>query len=218
MTTFNLLYGEEILPINGEFPVAGSRLPSFMLVDDAFNDVSLARYDGQPVALITLLSFDEERHGGLRMLREALRFLERWPLLRPIAISVDSPSTLRRVRQAHGLPGVTLLSTLRGRDFHKHFGVLITAYPLAGYTAPALIVADPAGTVLYAERLRDTVDDFDFAAVERALKDWEAAEAEARRQQEEAAARQQAEAEENERQEKAAVDRLGRPPRGENRS
>jgi thioredoxin-dependent peroxiredoxin len=206
MHPFKLIYGEDILPLVGEFPAVGSQIPSFMLVDGQFNDVALAQFASTPKAIITLLSFDEHEHGGMRLLRETLRRLERWPWLQTIAISVDSPSTLRRVRHEHGLPGVQLLSTLRGRDFHKHFGVLITEYPLAGYTAPAIIIADADNTVLYSERLRDTLDDFRLDEIARVLQGIAAAEEEARRLAEENARKAEAEAAANERMEQAAVD------------
>ncbi|MBV8046470.1 MAG: redoxin domain-containing protein [Paludibacterium sp.] len=206
MNQFRLLYGEDILPLIGDFPVQGSHLPSFMLVDDQFNDVALAQFTGLPKAIITLLSHDEEEHGGARLLRETLRFLERWPMLQTVVITVDSPSTLRRVRKERGLPRAMLLSTLRGRDFHKHFGVLITEYPLAGYTAPAIIIADADNNVLYSERLRDTLDDFNFEQMRPAMQALEAAETAAKQQAAAAAAQAQAEAEERERQERAMID------------
>jgi thiol peroxidase len=210
MSQFRLLYGEEILPVLGDFPRPGAKLPSFMLVDDQFNDVALGQFSGNPKVLITLLSLDETQHGGMRLLRESLRFLDRWPHMQIIVVTVDSPSTLRRIHKEHGLPRVTLLSTLRGRDFHKHFGVLITEYPLSGYTAPALILTDADNTVLYSERLRDTLDDFDFGALHSSVAAWEAAQAEARRKAEEAASQEMAEVEEVERGEQAAADAASR--------
>jgi len=206
MKPFRLLYGEEILPIIGDFPEIGSHLPSFMLVDDQFSDVALGQFSNGPKAIITLLSLDETQHGGMRLLRDTLRFLERWPQLQIVVISVDSPSTLRRIHKEHGLPRTILLSTLRGRDFHKHFGVLITEYPLAGYTAPALIIADAGNTVLYSERLRDTLDDFSHHAIQENMSTWEMAQAEALRAAQQAAAAAQAEAEVIERGEKAVAD------------
>ena len=206
MNQFRLLYGEDILPLIGDFPAVGSHLPSFMLVDDQFNDVALAQFTGQPKAIITILSHDEDEHGGMRLLRETVRFLERFPMLQILVISVDSPSTLRRVRKERGLPRTILLSTLRGRDFHKHFGVLITEYPLSGYTAPAIIIADADNNVLYSERLRDTLDDFQTELMQPAMQALQAAEEEAKQRAALLAAQAQAEAEERERQERAMID------------
>ncbi|WP_211222819.1 redoxin family protein [Paludibacterium yongneupense] len=165
MDQFTLVYGEETLPVSGDFPILGQTLPSFMLVDDKCSDVALEHFGSRPKAILTLLSLDEDSHGGLRLLQNTLRQLERWPDLQLIVITVDSPSTLRRARKEHGLPHAILLSTLRGRDFHKRYGVLITEYPLAGYTAPALILADGDNRVLYSERLHDTQADFNFDAI-----------------------------------------------------
>lgn len=169
MEQAKLIYGEEILPIIGDFPTPGTPLPGFMLVDSRFNDVALSHFTDKPKALITLLSVDENQHGGIRLLHETLRFLERWPTLDIIVVTVDSPSTLHRAHKEHGLPTVNLLSTLRGRDFHKHFGVLIKDYPLAGLTAPAIIMTDQNNQVLYSERLRDTLDDFNFSQMAQRL-------------------------------------------------
>jgi thiol peroxidase len=165
MDQFTLVYGEETLPVSGDFPILGQTLPSFMLVDDKCSDVALEHFGTRPKAILTLLSLDEELDGGLRLLQSVRRQLEKWPELQLIVITVDSPSTLRRARKEHGLPNASLLSTLRGRDFHKRYGVLITEYPLAGYTAPALILADSDNRVIYSERLRDTRADFNYDAI-----------------------------------------------------
>ncbi|BAK78152.1 Redoxin domain protein [Pseudogulbenkiania sp. NH8B] len=169
MYMFTLQHRDDALQVLGDFPQVGNPLHSFMLVDENLNDVSLEQFHGSPKAIITLLSLDEQEYGGIELLQETRRFLEQWPGLRLFVISVDSPSTLRRARREHGLPGVTLLSTLRGRDFHKFYGVLIADYPLAGYTAPSLILTDSRDQVIYAERLRGTEDLFDFASIAKTI-------------------------------------------------
>ncbi|AXK38341.1 thiol peroxidase [Crenobacter cavernae] len=169
MDGFRLQQGDDKLRVDGDFPHTGDWMPSFMLVDETLNDVSLERFLGQAKVVVTLLSLDEDAHGGLKLLQETLRHLERWPSLARIVVTVDSPFALRRARREHGLPGVTLLSTLRGRDFHRQYGVMISDYPLAGFTAPALIVGDGKDRVVYAERLADTRDGFDWLAVEVAM-------------------------------------------------
>jgi thiol peroxidase len=65
----------------------------------------------------------------------------------------------------HGLPGVSLLSTLRGRDFHKQYGVLAMGYPLSGYTAPAILIADGDNLIHYAERLHHSTGRFNQHAI-----------------------------------------------------
>ncbi|QEL56410.1 thioredoxin domain-containing protein [Chromobacterium paludis] len=184
MTDFWLQYGDEMLPVIGDFPKVGDYLPSFMLVDDQKRDAALESFMG-PKVILTLLSVDEEEHGGILLLREVRRFLDRWPHLKLIVITVDSPSSLARARHEHGLPHTTLLSTLRGRDFHKRYGVLITEFPLSGYTAPALMLADANNVAHYAERLSDTRALFDFEAIEALLLQGEQQALEAERAAEE---------------------------------
>ncbi|SCK07335.1 redoxin family protein [Vogesella sp. LIG4] len=163
-----LRYGDESLAVAGSFPETGQILPSFMLVDEHLRDVSLEAFLGRTKLVLTLLSLDAEQ-GGLALLQELRRKLEGWSLLQFIVISVDSPFSLHRSRKEHGLPNVVLLSTLRGRDFHKHFGVLLQDYPLAGMTCPALWLVDDNDRILYAQRLDDVDDDFDLARIRSAL-------------------------------------------------
>ncbi|NWK77081.1 thiol peroxidase [Aquitalea sp. LB_tupeE] len=165
MSDFILQYGDEDIPVAGDFPQVGHFLPSFMLVDEHKRDLALENFAGRPKAIITLLSVDEGEHAGLALLQDTRRFLESWPELAIIVITVDSPSSLLRCRQAHGLPGVSLLSTLRGRDFHKQYGVLAMGYPLSGYTAPAILIADGDNLIHYAERLHHTTDRFNQHAI-----------------------------------------------------
>lgn len=160
MHDFILQYGDESITVSGEFPQPDSYLPSFMLVDEHKRDIALEAFAGQPKVILTLLSLDEDEHGGLALLQDTRRFLENWPALQLIVVCVDSPSSLLRSRHAHGLPGVILLSTLRGRDFHKQYGVLASGYPLSGYTAPAILIADGDNVILYAERLHNSTARF----------------------------------------------------------
>jgi thiol peroxidase len=96
-------------------------------------------------------------------------FWKAWPELAIIVITVDSPSSLLRCRQEHGLPGVSLLSTLRGRDFHKQYGVLAMGYPLSGYTAPSILIADGDNLIHYAERLHNSTGRFNQHAISALL-------------------------------------------------
>lgn len=168
MTQHFLQYGDDSLAVTGNFPDTGQTLPSFMLVDEHLRDVSLESFLGRSKLVVTLLSLDAET-GGLALLQQLRRKLEGWPLLQFIVITVDSPFSLHRARKEHGLPNVVLLSTLRGRDFHKHFGVLLQDYPLAGMTCPALWLVDEQDRILHAQLLDDADDDFDIARLRNAL-------------------------------------------------
>ena len=161
-------YQEEALDVGGQFPEAGHTLPSFMLVDEQLRDVSLERYLGRVKLVVTLLSIDAEQ-AGLTLLQDLRRALEAWPLLQFIVITVDSPFSLARARREHGLPHVVLLSTLRGRDFHKHFGVLLQDIPLAGVTCPALWLVDEQDHIHFAQRLEADDQSFDLPRLREKL-------------------------------------------------
>lgn len=169
MSEFYLRFGEETLAVEGEFPKPGTLLPSFMLVDEHLNDVSLELFRTEDKILVTLLSLDVDDHAGLNLMRSLRKHLERWPTLRILAITVDSPFSLHRARREHGMPGTVLMSTLRGRDFHRHYGVLLKDFPLAGFTAPSIILASKDDQVLYSERLGDTRDEFNWHALQAAI-------------------------------------------------
>lgn len=161
MALHPFIYQEEALEVSGNFPEAGHTLPSFMLVDEQLRDVSLERYLGRVKLVVTLLSIDAEQ-AGLTLLQDLRRALEAWPLLQFIVITVDSPFSLARARREHGLPHLVLLSTLRGRDFHKHFGVLMQDIPLAGVTCPALWLVDEQDHIHFAQRLEADDQGFDL--------------------------------------------------------
>src|SRR5574343_1200994 len=162
------IYREEALEVGGNFPEAGHTLPSFMLVDEQLRDVSLERYLGRVKLVVTLLSIDAEQ-AGLTLLQDLRRALEAWPLLQFIVITVDSPFSLARARREHGLPQVVLLSTLRGRDFHKHFGVLLQDSQLAGVTCPALCLVDEQDHFHFAQRLEADDQGFDLPRLREKL-------------------------------------------------
>ena len=168
MALHPFIYQEEALEVGGSFPESGQTLPSFMLVDEQLRDVALERYLGRIKLVLTLLSVDAEQ-AGLGLLQDLRRALEAWPLLQFIVITVDSPFSLQRARREHGLPQVVLLSTLRGRDFHKHFGVLLQDIPLAGVTCPALWLVDEQDTIHYAQRLDSDEHEFDLPALREKL-------------------------------------------------
>ena len=168
MALHPFIYKEETLEVAGSFPEAGQTLPSFMLVDEQLRDVSLERYLGRVKLVVTLLSIDAES-AGITLLQDLRRALEAWPLLQFIVVTVDSPFSLRRARREHGLPQVVLLSTLRGRDFHKHYGVLLQDIPLAGVTCPALWLADEQDTIHFAQRLDADEHEFDLASLREKL-------------------------------------------------
>ena len=87
-----------------------------------------------------------------------------------LVVSADLPFAQNRFCATEGLNNVITLSTLRGRDFHKDFGVMITDVPLAGLTARAVIVLDENDVVLYSELVPEIQQEPDYDAALQVLR------------------------------------------------
>ena len=166
MSTVTL--GGEPVKVMGDFPRKGDKAPGFMLVNKDLKDVSLAQYHGKrkilnivpsldtPVCAQSTRKFNEEASG--------------LPDTVVLVISSDLPFAQARFCGAEGLDNVVTLSTLRGRDFHKHYGVLITDPPLSGLTARAVVVLDENDMVLHSELVPEIKNEPDYAAALAAVR------------------------------------------------
>ncbi len=156
------------LHVGGNFPRPGDKLHSFMLVDKDLNDVSLSKFAGKRKILSIVPSLDTAVCAqSTRVFNEKASSLPNTVVL---VISADLPFAQARFCGAEGLNNVVTLSTMRGRDFSKDYGVMITDYPLAGLTARAVIVADENDTVLYSQLVPEIAQEPDYDAALAALK------------------------------------------------
>jgi len=156
-------------PINvaGNFPQPGDTAHSFMLVDKDLKDVSLSQFAGKRKILNIVPSLDTPTCAA-----STRRFNEvaaRLPNTVVLVISADLPFAQNRFCSTEGLNNVFTLSTLRGRDFHKDYGVLITDMPLAGLTARAVVVLDENDKVIYSELVPEIKDEPDYEAAVEAV-------------------------------------------------
>jgi thiol peroxidase len=159
--------GGEPISVAGNFPRVGDTAHSFMLVDKDLNDVSLASFKGKRKVLNIVPSLDTPVCAeSTRKFNAAASSLKNTVVL---VISADLPFAQNRFCGAEGLTKVMTLSTMRGRDFHKDFGVLITDYPLAGLTARAVIVLDEDDKVLHAELVPEIKQEPNYNAALQAL-------------------------------------------------
>lgn len=141
--------GGEPISVGGNFPRAGDTAHSFMLVDKDLKDVSLSSYWGKRKVLNIVPSLDTPVCAeSTRKFNAAASSLPNTVVL---VISADLPFAQNRFCGAEGLNNVHTLSTLRGRDFHKDYGVMIMDPPLAGLTARAVVVLDEQDKVVYSE-------------------------------------------------------------------
>ncbi|MDA8095832.1 MAG: thiol peroxidase [Betaproteobacteria bacterium] len=160
MSTVTL--GGEPIQVEGNFPRVGETAPSFMLVDQHLNDVSLSQFKGKRKILSIVPSLDTPVCAeSTRKFNQAASRLSNTVVL---VISADLPFAQGRFCAAEGLQNVMTLSTMRGRDFHKAYGVLISSYPLAGLMARAIIVLDEDDKVLYTELVPEIKQEPDYEA------------------------------------------------------
>ena len=141
--------GGEPIAIGGNFPRQGDSAHSFMLVDKDLKDVSLSSYWGKRKILNIVPSLDTPVcQASARKFNEAIGAI---PNTIVLVISADLPFAQNRFCGAEGLDHVITLSTMRGRDFHKDYGVMIMDPPLSGLTARAVVVLDENDKVVYSE-------------------------------------------------------------------
>ena len=141
--------GGEPISVGGNFPRAGDSAHSFMLVDKDLKDVSLSSFWGKRKILNIVPSLDTPVCAeSTRKFNEAASSLPNTVVL---VISADLPFAQNRFCGAEGLENVITLSTMRGRDFHKDYGVMIMDPPLSGLTARAVIVLDENDKVVYSQ-------------------------------------------------------------------
>lgn len=155
------------LHVEGHFPQPGDKAHSFMLVDKDLNDVALSHFAGKRKVLSIVPSLDTPTcAASTRVFNEKAASLANTVV---IVISSDLPFAQSRFCGVEGIENVTTLSTLRGRDFHRDYGVLITEHPLTGLTARAVIVLDENDTVLYSQLVPEIADEPDYDAALAAL-------------------------------------------------
>jgi len=87
-----------------------------------------------------------------------------------LCISADLPFAQSRFCGAEGLNNVVTLSTLRGAQFLADYGVAISAGPLAGLAARAVVVIDENDQVIYSQLVNEITEEPDYDAALAALK------------------------------------------------
>jgi thiol peroxidase len=156
------------IDVAGSFPQKGQKAPAFKLVAKDLKDVSLADYAGKRKVLNIVPSLDTPVCAtSTRKFNERASSLANTVVL---VISADLPFASSRFCAAEGLDNVVTLSTLRGREFMKAYGVEITSGPLAGVTARSVVVLDENDTVLHAELVPEIAQEPNYDAALDSLK------------------------------------------------
>lgn len=154
--------------LSGTLPTVGAKAPAFTLVDKAMQDVTLENFAGKRKVLNIFPSIDTPTCAmSVRAFNKHASSMDNTVVLN---ISADLPFAQTRFCAAEGLENVANLSTLRGHDFLKNYGVLIASTKLAGLAARAVIVLDEANVIKHVELVSEIAHEPNYDAALAALK------------------------------------------------
>lgn len=153
--------------VGGTFPQVGSKAHDFKLVAGDLSDKSLKDFAGKRKVLNIFPSIDTGVCAtSVRKFNQQAAALENTVVL---CISADLPFAQGRFCGAEGLNNVTMLSTLRGREFLTDYGVALEDGKLAGLAARAVVVLDEHDQVRYVQLVPEIAEEPDYAAALAAL-------------------------------------------------
>src|SRR5574343_376109 len=139
MTSTITLAGNPVT-VNGDFPQVGQSAPALVLVAKDLSEVTLQHYAGKRKILNIFPSIDTPTCAmSVRQFNAKANTLPNTVVL---CISAVLPFAQARFCGAEGLENDVTLSTMRGREFLRDYGVELAGGPLAGVSARAVIVLD----------------------------------------------------------------------------
>jgi len=153
--------------LHGDFPQVGQAAPAFSLVSKDLKDLTLNDFAGKRKVLNIVPSLDTPTcQASARRFNQAASTLTDTMV---INISADLPFAMARFCASEGLDNVVNLSTMRGREFMRNYGVKIADGVLAGLMARAVIVLDSNNVVRYTELVSDIKNEPNYDAALAAL-------------------------------------------------
>jgi thiol peroxidase len=154
--------------ISGELPKVGSKAPAFKLVGGDLSDVTLETFAGKRKVLNIFPSVDTPTCAtSVRKFNAQANDLNNAVVL---CISADLPFAQARFCGAEGLENVKNLSTMRGAEFMKNYGVAIADGPMVGLTTRAVVVLDEDNNVLHSELVPEIGQEPNYDAALAVLK------------------------------------------------
>jgi thioredoxin-dependent peroxiredoxin len=147
----------------GEMPKPGSQAPSFRLLKTDLSELTNKDIAGKTTILLTVPSVDT----GV-CATETRKFNEKAtsvPGVLVVVASHDTPFALKRFCAAEGIANVHGGSVVRDPEFDARWGVGMKDGPLAGFTARAAFVIDPAGKVKYSQLVPEITQEPDYDAI-----------------------------------------------------
>jgi thioredoxin-dependent peroxiredoxin len=166
MTNAVSLKGSPVL-LEGTPPELGEQIPEFTLVGQDLADVTLDDFAGKRKILNIFPSIDTPTCAASVRAFNRLAASQHNTVV--INISADLPFAQSRFCATEGLDHVVNLSTLRGRDMLKNYGVLIVTSLLAGLASRAVIVTDADNIVKHIEIVAEISLEPDYDAAIAAL-------------------------------------------------
>lgn len=158
--------GGNPITVAGNFPKPGDIAPDFKLVSGDLSEVSLSDFAGKKKLLNIVPSLDT---GVCATSTKKFNDAALDGVV-TLVISADLPFAQGRFCGAEGTKNVVTLSTMRGAEFKRNYGVDITDGPLAGVTARAVVVLDENNRVLYSELVPEIKQEPNYDAALAALK------------------------------------------------
>ncbi|MFA5520225.1 MAG: thiol peroxidase [Castellaniella sp.] len=155
--------------VSGTLPAAGTTAPEFTLVGKDLADVSLSTCHcaDQRKVLNIFPSVDTGVcAASVRRFNELAAQMDNTQVM---CISADLPFAQARFCGAEGIDQVTMLSTMRGREFLENYGVAIASGPLSGLAARAVVVLDADNKVLHSQLVSEIGEEPDYDAALKAL-------------------------------------------------
>ena len=153
--------------LHGNFPKAGQPAPAFTLVNKDLQDITLASFGNKRKVLNIVPSLDTPTcQASERRFNQLAGSLSNAVV---ITISADLPFAMKRFCSSEGLNDVVNLSTMRGREFLRNYGVEIASGVLTGLAARAVIVLDGSNVVRYTELVSEIKNEPNYDAALAAL-------------------------------------------------
>lgn len=154
--------------VDGQLPQVGQQAPAFNLVGAGLADVSLSSLAGKRKVLNIFPSVDTPTCAtSVRKFNTEASKLDNTAVL---CVSADLPFAQARFCGAEGLENVINLSTMRGAEFLKDYGVALSSGPLTGVAARAVVVLDEHDKVLHSELVAEIGSEPDYEAALAVLK------------------------------------------------
>lgn len=152
----------------GELPKVGTKAPDFTLIGTDLKPLSLADFKGKKKILDISPSLDTGIcQTAAKKFNEAVAKL---PDTVVLLVTCDLPFAAKRFCTAENLSHVVPASLMRGKEFAKAYGVLLTDGLMQGLCARSIVVLDENDVVKYTELVPEIAQEPSYEPALAALK------------------------------------------------